>query len=331
MTFISFKYISSYNAIPISVKGKYIMIIFSGGTGTPKLLNGLRKVVSENDLTVVVNTAEDLWVSGNLVTPDVDTVLYLLSDRIDRSKWWGVADDSFRTHELMKSLGYNEKMMLGDLDRATNIVRSEHLRAGRTLSEAIIELARSFGIASTVLPMSDDAVSTMVVTPEGTMHFQDFWLGNHGEPEVLDVYQDGIDNASISPAVLEALGKDDEVLIGPSNPITSIGPILAIPGMREILQKKKVIAVSPIIGTEPVSGPAGKLMNARGMDVSSLAVAQFYQDFVDVFVIDERDDIDDSVFDELNCKVLRADTLMKSVEISMNLSKVIVNEFWNLA
>lgn len=306
------------------------MIIFSGGTGTPKLLNGLRKVVSEKDLTVVVNTAEDLWVSGNLVTPDLDTVLYLLSDRIDTNKWWGVADDSFRTHELMKSFGHNEKMMLGDLDRATNIMRSDYLRAGKSLSEATMELSKSFGIASKVLPMSDDAVSTMIVTPEGTMHFQDFWLGNHGKPEVLDVYQDSIAVASISPAVLEALEKDDKVLIGPSNPITSIGPILAMPGMREILQKKKVIAVSPIIGTEPVSGPAGKLMNARGMDVSSLAVAQFYEDFVDVFVIDERDDVSDSAFDKLDCKVLRADTLMKSVDISMSLSKIIVSEFANM-
>ena len=303
------------------------MIIFSGGTGTPKLLNGLRKVVSEKDLTVVVNTAEDIWVSGNLVTPDIDTVLYLLSDRIDTNKWWGVADDSFRTHELMKSLEHNEKMMLGDLDRATSIMRSEHLRAGKTLSEAIIELAKSFGITSKVLPMSDDTVSTMIVSPEETMHFQDFWLGKHGDPDVLDVYQDGVSHASISPAVIKVLEEDDEVLIGPSNPITSIGPILAIPGMREILQKKKVIAVSPIIGTEPISGPAGKLMKARGMDVSSFSVAQFYQDFIDVFVIDERDDIDDSAFDELDCKVMRADTLMKSVDISISLSNIIVDEF----
>ncbi|WP_406660005.1 2-phospho-L-lactate transferase [Methanolobus sp. ZRKC3] len=303
------------------------MIIFSGGTGTPKLLNGLRKVIPEENLTVVVNTAEDLWVSGNLVTPDIDTVLYLLSNRIDSKKWWGVADDTFRTYELMKSLGHNEKMMLGDLDRATHIMRSDHLRAGKTLSTATMELSRSFGVAAKVLPMSDDPVSTMVVTPGGTMHFQDFWLGNQGKPEVLDVYQDGVDEASISPAVLEELDNEDEVLIGPSNPITSIGPILAIPGMRDILRKKKVIAVSPIIGTEPVSGPAGKLMSARGMDVSSVAVAQFYKDFLDVFVIDERDNIHDQTFDNLDCKVMRADTLMKTVDVSLSLSKFVVDEF----
>jgi LPPG:FO 2-phospho-L-lactate transferase len=308
-----------------------IMIIFSGGTGTPKLLNGLRKVVPEENLTVVVNTAEDLWVSGNLVTPDIDTVLYLLSNRIDTSKWWGVADDSFRTHELMKSLGHSEKMMLGDLDRATHIMRSEQLRAGKTLSEATMELARSFGISSNVLPMSDDPVSTMIVTPDGAMHYQDFWLGNHGKPGVLDVYHDGVDAASISPAVLEALENDDEVLLGPSNPITSIGPILAIPGMREILQKKKVIAVSPIIGNGPVSGPAGKLMNARGMNVSSLAVAQLYQDFLDVFIIDERDSIDESAFDELDCRVICADTLMKNVDVSASLSEIIIHEFQGMS
>lgn len=303
------------------------MIIFSGGTGTPKLLNGLREVIPEEEITVVVNTAEDIWTSGNLTCPDIDTVLYLLSGRLDTTRWWGVEDDTYKTHEAMKILGHNELMMLGDLDRATNIIRSDLIRSGMTLTEAIAQLCRSFGVKAKVLPMSNDPVSSMISTPEGKMHFQDFWVGKHGEPDVLEVCQEGIENASISPAVLEALENEDEVLIGPSNPITSIGPIIELPDMRDVLKNKKVIAVSPIIGTEPVSGPAGKLMTARGIEVSAHGVASYYSDFLDHMVLDERDTTDDKKFSDLSCDVSRADTLMKSVDVSSDLSRHILEQF----
>jgi LPPG:FO 2-phospho-L-lactate transferase len=303
------------------------MIILSGGTGTPKLLNGLRSLIPPEDITVVVNTAEDIWVSGNLITPDIDTILYLLSGRLDTEKWWGVAGDTFRTHETMKSSGFDEGMMLGDLDRATHIMRSDILRNGGTLTSSIRKLCGAFGIRTDILPMSEDPVSTIITTPQGKMHYQDFWVKNHGEPDVVDVSMDGISDAAIAPAVLEALETDGEVLIGPSNPITSIGPILELPGMREILKQKKVVAVSPIIGKEPVSGPAGKLMQARGFEVSSVGVAMCYQDIVDVFVIDERDTADISDFDDIGCEIVRADTLMKSVDVSVELSKQILGIF----
>lgn len=303
------------------------MIIFSGGTGTPKLLNGLREVIPEEEITVVVNTAEDLWMSGNLISPDIDTVLYLLSGRLDSTRWWGVKDDTYRTHELMRTLGHNEFMMIGDLDRATHIMRSDLIRSGMTLTEAITRLCRSFGLKAKVLPMSNDPVSSMISTAEGKMHFQDFWVRKHGEPDVLEVSQEGIENASISPAVLEALENEDEVLIGPSNPITSIGPIIELPGMRDILKNKKVIAVSPIIGTEPVSGPASKLMAARGIEVSAHGIASYYSDFLDHMVLDERDTADDKRFIDLACDVSRADTLMKSVSVSSNLSRHVLEQF----
>ncbi|MEZ5334749.1 MAG: 2-phospho-L-lactate transferase [Methanolobus sp.] len=303
------------------------MIIFSGGTGTPKLLNGLREVYPEEKITVVVNTAEDIWMSGNLITPDIDTVLYLFSGRLDSSRWWGIKDDTYRTHEAMKAVGYNEVMMLGDLDRATHIMRSDMIRSGMTLTEATIGLCKYYGVKASVFPMSDDPVSSMINTPEGKMHFQDFWVGRHGEPEVLEVCQEGIGKASVSPAALKALENEDEVLIGPSNPITSIGPIIEIPGMREILRAKKVIAVSPIIGNEPISGPAGKLMTARGIEVSSAGVASYYSDFFDHMIIDERDSIDEKRFGELGCSVSRADTLMKSVDVSSKLSEIVLQKF----
>jgi LPPG:FO 2-phospho-L-lactate transferase len=281
----------------------------------------------EEDITVIVNTAEDLWVSGNLVTPDIDTVLYLFSDMVDLDKWWGVKGDSFRTYELMRSLGHRERMMLGDLDRATHIVRTEYLRQGYALTDAIRKLSVAMGVKARVLPMSDDPVSTTIVTPQGKMHFQDFWIAGRGEPEVLDVFQEGIGQASISPAVAEVLEAEDDVLIGPSNPITSIGPIVGLPGMTDILRKKNVVAVSPIIGNEPVSGPAGKLMRAKGLPVSSLGVAAYYRAFLEVMVIDQRDPVDDTMFADMGCRVVRADTLMKTREISMELSRQLMRLF----
>lgn len=306
------------------------MIVFSGGTGTPKLLDGLREILPPEELTVVVNTAEDLWVSGNLICPDIDTVLYLLSDQIDRKKWWGIGDDSFVTYDRMQELGVTENMKIGDLDRATHIIRSNLLRRGASLTEATLKLASIFGINAKILPMSDDPIATYVETPEGTMHFQDFWIAKDGEPDVTGVDIRGVSEAKISPKVLEALKNDDKVLIGPSNPITSIGPIISLPGMRDILKNKIVVAVSPIIGGAPVSGPAGKMMQACGLEVSSMGVAEYYQDFLDIFVYDERDSADEFAFERLGCRDTRADTLMTSTQKSKELAEIVVGLFDNL-
>lgn len=305
------------------------MIILSGGTGTPKLLDGLKEILPSEEMTVIVNTAEDLWVSGNLISPDLDTILYLFSDQIDRKKWWGIKDDTFKTYEHMLELGVKECMKLGDKDRATHIIRSNLLRSGVSLTDATLKLASIFGINTKILPMSDDPVSTYIETSEGIMHFQNFWVGRHGEPDVLGVDVRGVTEASVSPKVLEALEKDDNVLIGPSNPITSIGPIISLPGMKDMLKNKNVVAISPIIGNAPVSGPAGKLMEACGLEVSSMGVAEYYQDFLDVFVFDERDRADEFAFEKLGCHAVRADTLMTSTEKSKELAEIVVRLFNN--
>ncbi|MGB3907322.1 MAG: 2-phospho-L-lactate transferase [Methanomethylovorans sp.] len=303
------------------------MLVLSGGTGTPKLLDGLRNILPEEEINVVVNTAEDMWVSGNLVTPDIDTVLYMFAGKLDTTKWWGIKNDTFMTYEALGSLGHDEIMRLGDQDRATNIMRSDLLRAGRSLTEATQELARVLGIRAKVLPMSDDVVRTMLTTPDGKIHFQEFWVREHGKPDVLEVVQEGIEKASIAPAVLQALENEECVLIGPSNPITSIGPILALQGMKELLKKKTVIAVSPIIGKEPVSGPAGKLMAARGLEVSSAGVVDCYKDILDIMILDERDEYGISVLKNTKCKILIADTIMKDVGKSTALARIVMDAF----
>ncbi len=293
------------------------MIILSGGTGTPKLIQGLRLLIPDDEITVIVNTAEDIMVSGNLVSPDMDTVLYLFSGQLDDTKWWGVNGDIFHTHYTLKKLGLNEKLMIGDMDRATHIYRSELMRNGAGLTQATLKMSSVLGIDARVLPMCDEKVDTMINTPQGLMHFQDFWIGARGEPDVLDVNIRDIERAKPTDEVVEALESEDNVIIGPSNPITSIGPILALEGVRNILARKKVIAVSPIIGNSPVSGPAGKLMRACGFPVSSLGVAECYGDILDVMVIDQRDTADEKDF---QVRAVRCDTLMTSVEKSERLA-----------
>jgi len=300
------------------------MIVLSGGTGTPKLLQGLRRHVADEEITVIVNTAEDIEVSGNLVSPDVDTVLYLFSGQLDDAKWWGVKNDTFHTNQYLKKLGLNEKLLIGDADRATHIVRSDLMRKGACLTQATMQLSSMLGIEARILPMCDEKVDTMIDTPEGLMHFQDFWVGARGEPEVRSIKINGIEKARPTQEVLEALGSEDDVMIGPSNPITSIGPILALKGMRRILAKKKVIAISPIIGDSPVSGPAGKLMQASGFPVSSAGVARCYKDVLDIMVIDQNDSVDEKIFP---VTAVRFDTMMTSLEKSEALAEHVLDLF----
>ncbi len=300
------------------------MIVLSGGTGTPKLIQGLRMLISDEEITVIVNTAEDVMISGNLVSPDLDTVLYLFSGQLDDAKWWGVKNDTFYTHQALKKLGFDERLLIGDMDRATHVLRSELMRKGVSLTEATLQLSAMMGIKAKVLPMCNEKVDTMIGTPEGIMHFQDFWAGAKGEPEVMHVDIAGIEKAKPTKEVVDALESEDNVIIGPSNPITSIGPILSLKGMLKILAQKKVIALSPIIGNSPVSGPAGKLMKACGFPVSAKGVAQCYGDILDIMVIDQRDSMDEKDF---MIRTARYDTIMNSIGKSEALAKFVLKLF----
>jgi LPPG:FO 2-phospho-L-lactate transferase len=295
-----------------------MLTVLSGGTGTPKLLWGFKD--SENT-AVVVNTAEDIWVSNNKVTPDIDSVLYTLADMIDEDRWWGIRGDTFATHEALKAVGLFEELMIGDKDRATHILRTELLGNGSTLAEATLELCDVFQINTHVLPMSEEDVTSVVETAQGDMHFQDFWITFHGEPEVKDVKLLG----ALKPAqeVMDVLNISENIVIGPSNPITSIGPILALEGVRDVLKVKFVVAVSPFIGDRPVSGPAAKLMRAKGFEPSTRGVAECYKDIVDVFVVDERDNTDLSGYD---FEVAKFDTLMTSREKSRGLADFVLSK-----
>lgn len=295
------------------------LLVLSGGTGTPKLLLGLRRLVPERNITVVANVGEDLWISGNLVCPDIDSILYALSGRIDEERWWGVRRDTFATHRRLAALGWREPLALGDLDRATHIYRSEMVRSGSTLTRATAALSRRMGVRARVLPASDGPVATLIRTPGGEIHFQEFWVSKKGRPRVLGVRYARGRGSVPTPQVLRALRSHDTVLIGPSNPATSIGPILAVLGRSP--RGKRVVAVSPVVGNRPVSGPAGKLLRGMGYDVSSEGVRKFYRDRLgappEPLLVDPRDA--DPALD-----LRPAPVLMRSSADAVRLAKVVL-------
>ena len=295
------------------------MVTFlSGGTGTPKLLDGAGAAFSPEEITVVANTGDDVELGGLFVSPDVDTLLFQGGGVLDRERWWGIRGDTHRTHSALADIataadlpegpqyleperqtagreiarwrrfsGIAEFMTIGDRDRAVHLTRTSLLDQGYTLSEVTDILADGFGMTIDLLPMSDDPVATLVHTEEGVMHFQEYWVAHRGEPTVTNVEFRGSSDAEPAPGVLEAL--EDVVVIGPSNPVTSIGPMLALPGVAKALMETTVVAVSPFLGDEAFSGPAGDLMEAVGATPDTAGLATAYP-FADAFVVDERDD-----------------------------------------
>jgi len=294
------------------------MITFlSGGTGTPKLLRGMRELLDDRDVAVIVNTAEDTWLSGNHLSPDIDTVMYLFAGILDTNRWWGIKSDSYITHDLLARLGIDEYIAVGDQDRAVHVARGEMLRDGIRLTEATAALCRTLGVRATVLPMTDSVVTTYVRTPRGELHFQEYWVKHRGDVAIDGVVRRFRQPPAATEEVVRAIEASDAVVIGPSNPVTSISPILECAGVREALRRQRVIAVSPFIGDTPVSGPAAALMQAFGKEASSAGTYALYKDFVDVFIQDTRDPV------ELD-GALRLDTLMVNRGKSLDLAKNIL-------
>ncbi len=296
------------------------MLLLSGGTGSPKLLRGLLNLCPETQLTVIANTGDDIWVSGNLVCPDIDTVIYTITG-VSTDRWWGIKDDTFLTHEALVSRGHEEGIIIGELDRATHIFRSDLLRQGATLTDATLLLCASFGVSSKVLPMTNDFVPTMIETDEGEMHIQDFLIKHKQRPAVAQV---NCETSAMTTEVNTALEEYNAVVIGPSNPISSIGPILRVNGMREALKDRFVIAISPIVRTEPVSGPARKFMESAGLPVSSIGVAEFYGDFLNILIVDNADFAVSSRDLPGEVEVLRANTIMADGKQSKELAAEIL-------
>ena len=268
-----------------------MITVFTGGTGGTKLVQGLLRAVAPEELTVIVNTGDDIEWWGLHVSPDIDSVLYGLADLLSKDRGWGVEGDSFRCLERMKQLGQAGWFSLGDLDLATHLMRTALLRSGKTLTEATAELAAKIGIRARVLPMSDQRVSTMLDTAKGTLTFQEYFVRERHAVDVRAVRFEGAEKAHPAPGVLDVIRDADAVVFAPSNPVTSIGPILAVPGIREELRRTpaQIAAVSPIVGGAAVSGPAAQLMRMMGWPSTVEGVAKAYEDFLDVLVVDNAD------------------------------------------
>ncbi len=268
-----------------------MIVVLTGGTGGAKLIEGLAAVMNPADLTIVCNTGDDCIFHGLHISPDIDTIIYTLAGVNDVDKGWGIKNDTFITLEQLRRLGNDGWFNLGDKDLATHITRTRLLNEGRTLSEITAKIRRSLGVRSTIMPMSDERVETFVKTPAGEISFQEFFVKEHWAPEVLGVRFAGVIDSWPAPGVIEAIHAADTIVICPSNPVTSIGPILAVPGIRDALKiaDAPVIGVSPLIGDSAISGPAHKLMIACGWQASALGVAKSYWDFLDLLLIDMAD------------------------------------------
>ena len=263
----------------------------AGGVGASKLLLGLTRVMDARDVTVVVNTGDDIVLHGLYICPDLDIVTYTLAGSVNPHTGWGLADDTFHTLKALARYGREQWFHLGDRDLATHIHRTALLENGQSLTQVTDCIRRDWGVASIILPMTEHPVPTTVVTDLGEMHFQEYLVKHGAEPPVIDIRFEGIESARPAPGVLEALRDADAILICPSNPLISIGPILAVPGVRETLwsRRGRCVAVSPLVAGKSLKGPTDKMLAECLVDATSCGIAQLYEDFASVLVIDPAD------------------------------------------
>jgi LPPG:FO 2-phospho-L-lactate transferase len=268
-----------------------MICVLTGGTGGAKFVDGLRQVIPAEEITLVVNTGDDLLWWGLYVSPDIDSITYVLSGLLSRERGWGVKGDTFLCLQAMGQLGEPTWFHTGDRDLAVHLLRSRLLAEGKTLSDATATICEKLGVKARILPMSDSRVETRVDTPSGELSFEEYFVQRWYQDPVNSVRFAGASDAEAAPGVVDAIVSAEAVLIAPSNPISSIGPILAVPGIREALRsaRGKVAAVSPIVGNAPVAGPAGILMIAQGLPCSIAGVAKAYEDFLDLLICDTQD------------------------------------------
>lgn len=289
-----------------------MIVVLTGGTGGAKLIEGLAAEIDPAGLTIVCNTADDCLFQGLHISPDIDTIIYTLAGMSDPEKGWGINGDTFTVLEQLHKLGNETWFSLGDKDLATHITRTRLLKEGHKLAEVTERIRKALGVRATILPMSDDRIETRVDTPRGEISFQEFFVKEHWSRQVIGVCFHGAETSQAAPGVIEAIERATAIIICPSNPITSIGPILAVPGIRQALMRTDapIIGVSPIIGATAISGPAHTLMIASGFPDSALGVAEYYSDFLDTLLIADEDMALSEAIENLHTKVVPTDVRM---------------------
>jgi len=304
-----------------------LITALAGGVGAARFLTGLTKLVKPEDLSVVVNTGDDIELFGLHISPDVDIVTYTLAGIVDETKGWGIKGDTFRCLEMLKKHGEDMWFGLGDRDLATHLYRTQRLKQGFTLTQIASEVCGVLGLNVKVLPMSNDKFETKVRTNAGWMHFEEYFVQRQAKDEILDVKFIGASAAKPSPGVLDAILDAETVVVCPSNPVVSIGTILAVDGVRDALKRTsaRVVGVSPIVAGLPLKGPADKMLRSLGVEVSAFGVAKFYSDFLDAFVIDAMDAGLRSRIERLGIDVKVTNTVMKSLEDKVALALAVLD------
>ncbi|MGC4190669.1 MAG: 2-phospho-L-lactate transferase [Thermomicrobiales bacterium] len=295
--------------------GKTVTML-AGGVGGAKLAQGFARLLPDPRLQIIVNTADDFHLYGLAISPDIDTVTYTLAGMANPVQGWGIADDTRHTLDAIARLGGESWFLLGDRDFATHILRTQRLQRGDALSRITGDFAHALGIGPRILPMTDQPVATVLETPEGSLEFQDYFVARRQADDVLGVRFAGIESATPAPGVLDALVQADIVVIAPSNPIVSVGPILAVPGVRDALASANGvrIAVSPIVGGKALKGPADRMLATLGHEVSALGVARIYAGLIDVLAIDTVDADQAPSIEALGIRTIVTNTIMGGPE-----------------
>jgi LPPG:FO 2-phospho-L-lactate transferase len=298
----------------------------AGGVGASKLLLGLHDVMDPLALTVIVNTGDDITLHGLQISPDLDIVTYTLAGIVDPAKGWGFRGETFHALKRLAIYGRANWFNLGDRDLATHIHRTAMLAEGKTLAEAANSIRTALGVKARILPMSDQRIPTMIDSNEGTLHFQEYLVKRRAEPIVRAIRFENVESAKPAPGVLEAIRDADRIVICPSNPLISIGPILAVPGIRDALRarKKDVISVCPIVGGKSLKGPSDKMLAQLGYESSALSVARLYSDFTGVFVLDRLDKSQEGAIRDLGMEVAVLPTVMKTRAQKRKLARAIL-------
>jgi LPPG:FO 2-phospho-L-lactate transferase len=305
------------------------IVALAGGIGAGKFLRGLVRAAPDARITAVVNTGDDVVMHGLHVSPDLDSVTYWLGDAFDRERGWGRRDETFRATEELRAFGAPDAWFgLGDLDLATHLFRTPQLAAGVPLSEVTARVAERFGIGTALVPMTDDPVTTRISVVEGgietELHFQEYWVARRARDEVKSFRFEGVEASRPAPGVLAAIAGADALVICPSNPVVSVGPILAVPGIREAVaaRRDRVVGVSPIVGGAPLAGMADKLMPVAGLEVSALGAARAYADLLAAWVIDREDaSLVDPIEGALDVRTAATDTIMRDDDTSEALAR----------
>jgi len=303
-----------------------LIVALAGGVGAARFLQGLVRVVPEKEVTVIVNTGDDIELYGLHISPDLDIIMYTLAGIVNEETGWGIQEDTFHFLEMLPKYGQETWFKLGDKDLATHICRTNLIKSGLPLSEVTSRLCKSLGLKVRILPMTNDKFETKIVTDKGVIHFQEYLVKRGAQDKVINVIFEGAEKAQPAPEVVDSILEADAVIVCPSNPIVSIGTILSVKNVKSALKetKAKIVAISPIVGGRPIKGPADRLMQGLGLEVSAFSVANFYRDFLDVFIIDYADQTERNRIKRLGLNVIVANTIMKSLEDKIQLAKVVL-------